>query len=78
MFGRMFVIMCDYCGLKGNLNCDGLNCQKPSVKKIRLCGSCEKKHGTCRYCKVVVREHEQTIRMKNEPAGTVVCGSAEK
>ena len=74
----MVLIMCDYCGLKGNIKCEGMNCEKPGVIKIRLCGACRKKHGTCRYCKVVVREHEQTIRMKNESGGRLLCGIAGK
>ena len=74
----MASFVCDYCGGNGKINCQGLNCQKRGVKKTSLCNACKKKHGTCRFCKVVAREHEQTVRMRNVTAGTLGLGVVGK
>ena len=70
--------MCDYCGRLGNEVCDGVNCRRVGVTKSALCKDCEEKHGRCRYCQVVTREHEQTFRHKKEKVEEHACGFCGK
>ena len=60
------------------------NCKEGNKEKVILCRHCKEKHGRCRFCQVVCREHSEeccaagfdTILMERNDAG--VCGFCGK
>ena len=58
-FSLRCMMRCDYCGDDGDTDCDKKNCKKGDWERVILCSRCKEKHGRCRLCQVICREHSE-------------------